>query len=76
MAHILALATYGGRPVTKTPVEFHPHRDAAVPCCGYQSDVLRFDWRNQRMLYHGVLIAVSYKYLKIIKNLRYTLLIH
>ena len=51
---------------TKTSVEFHPHGDVMIPCRGYQSDVSRFDWRNQRMFYHGVLITVSIKHLVII----------
>ena len=54
--------------ITRTAVEFHPHGDVIFPCCGYQSDVLRFDWRNQSMFYHGVWITVSIKHLVIING--------
>ena len=55
------------RLITKTAVELHPHGDVLIPCCGYQSDVPSFDWRNQRVFYRGVLITVSSKHLKISK---------
>lgn len=47
--------------VTITTVEFHSHGYVMQPFCGYQSDVSRFDWRNQRMFHHGVSIIVSIK---------------
>ena len=53
--------------ITITSVEFHPHGDVVIPCCGYQSDISRFDWRNQSMFYHAVLITVSNKHLVIVK---------
>ena len=52
------------RLITKTAVEFHSHRDVVIPCCGCQSDVSRFHWRNQRIFCHAILITVSCKHLK------------
>ena len=66
----LGISYFGGFKrglITKTTIEFHPHGDVTVPCCGYQSDILCFDWRNQRIFYPGVLIIVSNKHLKISK---------
>ena len=50
--------------ITKASIKFHPHGDVPGPCCGYQSDVSCFDWRNQEIRYHGVLITVSIKHLQ------------
>ena len=66
----LGISYFGGFKrglITKTTIEFHPHGDVTVPSCGYQSDILCFDWGNQRIFYPGVLITVSNKHLKISK---------
>ena len=51
--------------VTKAAVKFDPRGNVHVPFCGYESDVLCFDWWNQLMFYHGVRVYVSNKDLKI-----------